>query len=163
MFTHFFGCGASKKATASGGGGGGEVSSGVSFVCTPMTVTDLDSTPIGTGNANRIWMYQNNTSPAREVQAVDATGKPINLTGATVVYKLVQFSGTFPEGGPKVVEEAGTLPAAAYGIMRYTWNIDQSDTDTAGIYHETWDVTLADGNFITFSGPGKTVFEIRAN
>jgi hypothetical protein len=65
--------------------------------------------------------------PYLEVQLLRTDGKPLDLTGADLVFTMRQ------KGQPeKIDEEAMVVTSAAKGLAEYHWGVD--DTDTAGIF-----------------------------
>ncbi|MBX9790183.1 MAG: phage baseplate upper protein [Pirellulales bacterium] len=72
-------------------------------------------------------------------QLVDRDGNPVDLTGSTVAFRMVNAAGTV-----KINNAAAVIESAATGEVRYDWAA--GDVDTAG---EFW------GWFIRTQG-GKT-------
>ena len=124
------------------------------FVALPLRLTDFDGSPVGGSNSARITASVGDTGPARAVQFVDANGMPLNLTGATIEYTLTQRDGT------KTVTAPATLltPFPAFAFYRWV----TGNTDTEGVYYETWQVTTAAGDIITFPTAGHITVQINA-
>lgn len=78
-----------------------------------------------------------------QTQALDATGTPINLTGASgVVFHMKR-----DQDAAAKVNAAATIVTPASGIMGYTWT--GTDTDTAGVFKADWRVTISAGVELT--------------
>lgn len=93
------------------------------------------------------------SAPARTVQIVEKSGKPVDLTNAiSVTYQLKARVGT------KVVSGTATVLYAPLGIVSYAWQTN--DTNTPGIYRETWTVAFAGGGNRSFPVELDTDFTI---
>jgi len=88
------------------------------------------------------YMAQGNTSPALEQTLRDGAGAAVNLTGATVVFRMVPLEGGDP------VTAAASIQSAEGGVVRYPWAA--GDTDLPATYRVFWDVTFADLSTETF-------------
>ena len=90
------------------------------------------------------FIKQNDTTPALSAFLQDARGRPINLTGATVVFHMRLASDlTVKISGGTVV----TL-SATQGQVSYTFSA--SNTDTAGNYESEFQVAFSGGEIETF-------------
>jgi len=81
------------------------------------------------------YVKKGDTLPIVLVQLTDATGDYLNLTGATVRFKMRPAGG-----GDYQVDAAATIVDAATGKVSYTFTAD--DTDTVGDYFVEWIVTI---------------------
>lgn len=93
---------------------------------------------------------QNDTSPTISVVLKGANGSPIDLTGATVVFKMGKSSGLLK------VNETLVLSSPSSGRVTYDWA--EGDTDTSGTYFGEFEVTYYNGKKETF--PNTTPFTI---
>lgn len=69
-------------------------------------------------------------------------GSPVNLTGATVLFRMVNASGVVK------VAAAATVVGVLTGDVEYGWA--GTDTDTAGTYQAEWEVTFTGVKPLTF-------------
>lgn len=75
----------------------------------------------------------------------DVTGAIVNLTGATVRFRMR------PAGGPAAplkVDQPAIIDSAVGGQVRYAWT--GTDTNTPGLYLAEWRVTFGDGTIESF-------------
>ncbi len=90
------------------------------------------------------FIKQNDTSPALEAFLQDSRGRPVNVTGATVVFHMRLASDlTVKINGASV-----TISSATQGHVSYTFTA--ANTDTAGNYEGEFQVTFSDGSIETF-------------
>lgn len=90
---------------------------------------------------------ENDTSPVLQRTLVDSAGTAVNLTGASVVFKMYdQVRAT------QVVSAAATLDDAANGVVSYTWQA--ADTDVPGWYWVEFVVTYSDSSIEKFPNSG---------
>lgn len=96
------------------------------------------------------------TLPALKMQLLDSDGCPVNLTGATVKFRM----GVNP-GSPKVDANA-TIVDATTGIVSYSWAA--GDVDTVGTYNGEWVATYAGSNvqIVPSSGFVRVIIESNA-
>lgn len=80
--------------------------------------------------------------PAIQATLKATDGTALNLTGATVAFKMKLREAANPK-----VNAAGTVVDAATGVVKYVWQ--GTDTDTVGVYDAEW--------ILTFSGNKQTV------
>jgi len=71
-------------------------------------------------------------------------GNPVNLTGASVQFRMVAF-GTLT---PLIVNSAAVVTDTLGGGVQYEWQ--SADTETAGVYDALFKVTFGDGTIETF-------------
>lgn len=94
------------------------------------------------------------TAPAFGVQLFDSNRRPIQLAGATVVFRM-----RLRDGLPaSVVEGAATIDSATRGEVSYHWQV--GDTDVVGEYYWEWEITFNDGTVMTIPGDKYGKFEI---
>lgn len=87
------------------------------------------------------------TAPVLEATLEDASGEPIDLTGASVGFAMIE-----PRNGATVIDAGANVADAANGLVRYPWA--DGDTDTPGRYRAEFVVTYADGTVETFPNAG---------
>jgi len=85
---------------------------------------------------------QNDTSPAFQASLKDANGASVNLTGATVAFRMLASDNTL-----KVNYQMSVTDASA-GSVTYNWQ--SGDTNTVGNYTCDIKVTYSDGSLETF-------------
>jgi len=85
---------------------------------------------------------QNDTSPSLQATLKDASSNGIDLSGATVLFRMNSFDGTVK------VESNMSIVDADNGVVRYDWQ--PGDTDTNGTYLVEFRVTYVDGKVETF-------------
>ena len=90
------------------------------------------------------FIKQNDTTPALSVFLQDARGRPINLTGATIVFHMRLESDL----SVKISGGSVTTVSATQGNVSYTFSA--SDTDTSGNYQAEFQVTFSGGAVETF-------------
>jgi hypothetical protein len=82
----------------------------------------------------------------------DGDGNPVNISGATVAYRMQ------PLGGIQTISGPATILNAPQGQVSYSWQA--ADTDTAGIYFAEWEVTFSGGAVQTFPNGGYDLVHI---
>jgi len=86
---------------------------------------------------------RNDTSPVLEAQLKGADLQPMQILGATVLFKMGTTDGTqLVDGGVCTIVDAET------GIVRYPWAA--GDTSEAGTHRGEFEVTFFDGRIETF-------------
>ncbi len=75
----------------------------------------------------------------------DVDGNPVNLTGATVRFRMRPAAGP---ASPLTVDQPAVIDNAAGGEVHYAWVA--ADTDTPGLYLAEWRVTFGDGTIESF-------------
>jgi hypothetical protein len=78
---------------------------------------------------------QGDLLPVIQATALQADGTPLNLTGATVVFRMRKHLATTWK-----VNSAGAVVTPASGIVSYTWIA--GDTDTVGVYEAEFLATI---------------------
>lgn len=100
----------------------------------------------------RFYIKRGATLPKLLFQIVDeATGYPVDLTGATVSFKMKRLSD-----GAVVTNAGATIEQATQGLVSYSWSTN--DTQTVGVYIGEFDVAFPDGYVLTV--PRKNSLEI---
>lgn len=103
-----------------------------------------------------LYVKRGDTAPPILVVLTDARDTPVDLTGATVRFKMRLASG----GTLKVDAEATVLDAAR-GAVRYAWA--SADTDTAGDYVAEFQATFGDGTVESFPNSGNLTVSVTAD
>ena len=94
--------------------------------------------------APTFYIKQNDTTPKLESFLQDDKSRPVNLTGATVVFHLRLASDL----SAKITSGSVTTESATKGHVSYDWSA--SDTDTSGIYQGEFQVTFVSGKVESF-------------
>ncbi len=98
-------------------------------------------------------LSQGDTLPILTSSLVDGAGEAIDLTTATV-----QFRMRATDGGALVIDSpASIVGVATLGNVSYSWQ--SGDTDTPGYYFAEWRVTYGGGGILTV--PNETPILIR--
>ena len=87
-------------------------------------------------------MKEGDLAPSLTAALRDHDDQPVNLTGATVTFRMRRRNAT-----ANVVDAAATVVTAASGTVRYDWVA--GDTDVAGLY---------DGEFVAELPSGRETF-----
>lgn len=88
------------------------------------------------------YVKQSDLAPAVTDTLEDKTGAPVNLTGATVKFHMVDRLGNVVVAAGAVTGPGGG-PLDATGGVSYAWQ--GGDTATAGDYFAEWQVTFSGG------------------
>lgn len=103
---------------------------------------------------------RNDTSPSISYSLGDAAGDAVNLTGASVVFKMAKARGSgLP--GELAVDSAAVIVTASEGDVRYDW--DAADTEAAGDYVAEFEVTYSDGEVETFPNAEYITVTVKAD
>ncbi len=92
----------------------------------------------------------------------DATGTPVDIQGASVMFKMGPISGgTLSVAGAGTVLQvgAGTLDGST-GDVIYNWS---SAPGTAGLYVSEWEVTFVSGAVQTFPNDGYNLVKVTSD
>lgn len=100
------------------------------------------------------YIKQGDTRPPFEVTLLNADRDPVNLTTATVQFRLSTRAGTVP-----IIDGAATVVDAVNGVVAYQWGA--GDTDTPGTYLAEFVVTTASQE--TFPNSRYLVVQIMQN
>lgn len=84
------------------------------------------------------YIKQGDTLPRLGATLKKVSGAPINLTGATVTFKMRSSAG-----GSTKVSAVATVLSAAGGTVEYAWQ--EADTDTEGQFDAEWIVDWGAG------------------
>ena len=87
------------------------------------------------------YVKQNDTSRAVQ-DTLTLNGAPINLTGATVTFKMRLVSG-----GMALVKTAAVVGDPTLGVVQYSFV--GTDLANPGSYYVEWLITFADGHLLT--------------
>ncbi len=87
------------------------------------------------------------TLPFIEATLRSESGAPVNLTAASVLFKMKK-----PGSNAVLISRACTITDAANGVVRFIWQA--GDTDTIGNYSAEFEATFFDGSVETFPNDG---------
>ena len=90
---------------------------------------------------------ENDTSPTFQRTLTDASGTAVNLSGATVIFKMYDQMRT-----TQVISATATLVDATNGVISYTFQT--ADTVTPGWYWVELEVTFSGGAVETYPNSG---------
>jgi hypothetical protein len=100
---------------------------------------------------------QNDTLPVFEAllktQVEDQDPVPVDLTGASVVFKMQPS-----DGGPLKVNAPAVILDALTGNVEYQWI--PADTDTVGSYLAEFEVTFLSGKLLSFPTVGYLTVQV---
>ena len=102
-----------------------------------------------------------NLSPAITATLTDDAGDPVDLTGATVIFKLVSMLDytTVVAGSADILVADPDVLQAGDPNVRYRWQ--GADSATPGLYYAEWQATLPSGaGPITFPNTGFLIVNI---
>lgn len=97
---------------------------------------------------SEFYIRQTRTAPIIRAVLKDQGGDPIDLSGATVTFRLVAADGTVIVDGGAV-----TVNDASGGDVQYAWQ--SGDTDDKGVFSGFFDVAFAGGADDTIPTPGR--------
>jgi len=100
----------------------------------------------------KITLKQGDTRHAVRAALKKADGTTVDLTGATVLFKLAERNGTV------LVNREAT--AGADGVAEFIFNT--GETDKVGVLYAEFFVTYADGRVETFPNKGKIVINVES-
>lgn len=100
-------------------------------------------------------MKQNDRLPVLEITIKKTDGAPLDLTGATAKFIMVDSKTRTMKVAASV-----TIKDAANGVIEYAWA--EGDTDTPGDYLGEVEITYADGKMITAPSSGHIPVKIHA-
>jgi len=104
--------------------------------------------------ADTIHLKRGDTAPPVEATLrYAASGAPVDLTGASVLFVMRQPGADTPK-----VQRAATIVDAVAGAVRFDWQA--ADTDTAGAYVAELQVTLPGGAVMTVPNGGYLTVKI---
>ena len=86
---------------------------------------------------------QNDTSPTLSVVLADSDGTAIDLTGASVQFKMRAVNSSTLK-----VNASASITNASNGAVSYTFS--SSNTDTSGLFQGEFQVTFSGGAIETF-------------
>jgi len=95
---------------------------------------------------------QSDTSPSIQAVLQDSNSTAINLTGATVNFRMKLLGGT------ALLNEEMTVVEPLTGLVRYDWQ--DGDTSVAGTYFAEFEVTYSDLSVETFPNTGNIAIVI---
>jgi hypothetical protein len=84
--------------------------------------------------AGTFYIKQHDRLPSLQATLLDGNGQPINLTGATVTFTMVNAAGSVI-----VNDAAATVVNATAGVVAYAWGV--SDTTNSGTFYGEFEVT----------------------
>ena len=94
----------------------------------------------------QFYIKQNDSSPVIRAKLKGAGGASLNLSTATVSFRMQRSAGD------TVIQGAAQIFDAAEGTVEYEWL--SGDTSVAGFYLAEFEVTYSDGKVETFPNLG---------
>jgi len=91
---------------------------------------------LGDAFVRTVYLVKGSTGPDLQITLKDQDGNPVDLTGATVTFSMVNTS----TGATKVNAASATVTDAAGGKFKYSWGA--SDLDEAGNFLGEFTVTV---------------------
>lgn len=88
-----------------------------------------------------------NTAPSLSATLQDAAGVAVDITGATVAFRMKPMTG-----GGAIISHAAVVVSAVAGTVRYDWQT--GDTATPGYYQAEFRTTFANGSIQSFPSEG---------
>ena len=89
------------------------------------------------------FIKQNDTSPILQANLKDGNDAAVDVSGATIAFKMRPVSST-----TATIDSAATIIDGTSGSVKYEWQ--SSDTATAGSYFAEFQVTFSGGKIETF-------------
>lgn len=93
------------------------------------------------------------TLPFIEATLRSENGTPVNLAGATVLFKMKK-----PGSNAVLINRACTITDAANGVVRFAWQA--GETDTIGNYSAEFEATFFGGSVETFPNDGYVTIRV---
>lgn len=93
------------------------------------------------------------TSPAIEATVTDDDGDPLDLTGATVYFRMQEIATH-----QTVFDKTASIVDATEGIVEYNW--DAADTDTTGMFYGEFQIEFSESNVQTHPRAGYKIIEV---
>ena len=94
------------------------------------------------------FIKRNDDQPTLDVALRDDKNRPVDVTGASVVFHMRNTA----DDTTKISGASVTVLAAAKGEVRYSWTT--TNTNTAGNFEAEFQVTFSDGGVQTFPNDG---------
>lgn len=88
--------------------------------------------------ASNFYLKKGDVLPRLKATLKNGSGVAINLTGATVVFRMRKSDAAEPK-----VEASATVTGATAGLVEYTW--DEEDSDEVGSYNGEFVITFPSG------------------
>lgn len=104
----------------------------------------------------KIYITENDTTPEVEATLTDEMDNPVDLTGATVYFRMVEA-----RGGGNVVDSTCNIPSPSEGKVIYNWSA--SDTADYGRYRAEFNVEYDSGEVETFPNAGYHTVIVKRN
>lgn len=105
-------------------------------------IITVQATSVGaTTTTDEFAIKQGDTLPTFRRQLLDTFGMAIDLTGATVRFKMGE------PGRAHVINSPAVILSASLGTVEYPWAV--GDTKTPGAYRAEWEITFANGKVMT--------------
>lgn len=97
-----------------------------------------------------VYVTADDTTPSVTATLTDATGAAIDLTGATVTFRMAA-----PGSDTLKVNAAATVTNPTLGQVAYAWTA--ADTDTPGYYLARWRIVFSSGRIASVPNAGYLV------
>ena len=94
------------------------------------------------------FIKRNDDQPTLDVALRDDKNRPVDVTGASVVFHMRNTA----DDTTKISGASVTVLAASKGEVRYSWTT--TNTKTAGNFEAEFQVTFSDGGVQTFPNDG---------
>jgi hypothetical protein len=94
------------------------------------------------------FIKRNDDQPTLDVALRDDKNRPVDVTGASVVFHMRNTA----DDTTKISGASVTVLAASKGEVRYPWTT--TNTNTAGNFEAEFQVTFSDGGVQTFPNDG---------